>query len=74
MQIDQIVAQLRQERDRIEEAIRALSSLTGNTHFIKVKPQRTGTTLPKRTMSAAVRRKIGAAARARWAKIKAGKK
>jgi hypothetical protein len=60
-----IVQQLQQERARIDAALRALtgaSTTRGTT--------RTG----RRTMSAAARRKIAAAQRARWAKWKAAKK
>jgi len=60
-----IVQQLQQERARIDAALRALTgaSTTRGT-------ARTG----RRTLSAAARRKIAAAQRARWAKWKANRK
>jgi len=61
MQIDEIVKELRQERDRIEEAIHALTPLSGNIRVVKVRRQGT-------TLSAAGRRRISIAQKARWAK------
>jgi hypothetical protein len=60
MNITPIVKQLEAERDRLNVAINTLRSLAGNHN------QPTG----GRTMSLAARRKIAAAQRARWAKIK----
>src|SRR2546425_2275527 len=57
--LDAIVRELQQERDRLDAAINALTSLSGNT----LRASRTG-----HTMSAAARRRIAAAQRARWAK------
>jgi hypothetical protein len=74
MMIDEIVRQLRQERDRIDEAIRALAPLSGNTRILKVKAASPARSTGRRTMSAAARRKIAAAQRARWARVKAGEK
>jgi hypothetical protein len=68
--IESIVQQLKHERDRLDTAIRALTSIDGassasrNTANSSMAPKR-------RTLSAAARRKIAAAQRARWAKIKA---
>ena len=65
-----IIAQLKAERDKaaqqvnaLDTAIRALSGLNS-----------TGATRGRRTMSAAARAKIGAAQRARWAKVKGQQK
>src|SRR6266496_3646313 len=60
-----IIQELRQERDRLDAAINALTSLSGNT------PQ-TGrsSTGGKRKVSALARRRMAAAQRARWAKAK----
>jgi len=65
-----ILAQLKAERDKaaqqvnaLDTAIRALSGLNS-----------TGATRGRRTMSAAARAKIGAAQRARWAKVKGQQK
>ena len=62
--INGIIKQLELERDRIDSAIQALRGV-GSTN---------GARRPKRTLSAAARRRIAAAQRARWAKVKAGKK
>jgi hypothetical protein len=59
-----IIKQLEQERDRIDSAIRALRDVNSPN----------GANRPKRTLSAAARRRIAAAQRARWAKVKSGKK
>ena len=67
--LNEIVTQLESERDRINAAIAALKGMGGKTQATKgiavVKPQR--------KMSAAGRKRIAAAQRARWAKIKAKK-
>jgi hypothetical protein len=60
--ISGLLKQLKDEQKRIGEAISILQSL----HGVK---GRTG-----HTMSAAGRKRIAAAQRARWAKIRAGKK
>jgi hypothetical protein len=62
--LDPIIEELQQERDRLDAAITALTSL-GSTSS----RTRTG-----RTMSAAARSRIAAAQRARWAKRKGGSK
>jgi len=68
--IEGIVQQLRQERDRLDAAIRALTAVGGGTSQSTV-----SSAAPKRrTLSMAARRKIAAAQRARWAKVKARQK
>jgi hypothetical protein len=64
MPIEQIVQQLRAERDRLDAAIKALTSVAGTNSR--------GTR--KRTMSVAARKRIAAAQRARWAKVKRERK
>ena len=59
MSIDQIVTELKAERDRIDAAIKALTALTVAP---RINPR------VKRTMSASARRKISLAQKARWAK------
>ena len=59
-----VLAQLKQERDRLNRAIEALSGLVGPYHA-------RGVASVKRTLSAAARKKIADAQRARWAKVKA---
>ncbi len=68
------VRELRTERarvaerlDKLDEAIAALRTLTGSGRRIRLGRTRVG----KRHLSAAARRKIAAAQRARWAKWKA---
>ena len=67
--LEGIVQQLKQQRDRLDATIRALTSLDGaaGTSRQSGSPKR-------RTLSVAARRKIAAAQRARWAKIKAKQK
>lgn len=69
-----VIAELERERtraaeemERLDQAMTALSGLNGASGRI---PSRT-TTHPRKTMSAAARRRIAAAQRARWAKLKA---
>jgi hypothetical protein len=69
MSIEEIVEQLRQERDRIDSAIRALSSLDATTATTAKAGQHHRA---KSKMSAAARRKISLAQKARWAKMKRG--
>jgi hypothetical protein len=71
--ITSIVNELKQERDRIDAAIRALESATDGRRLGRpgrpgrsVKPKRKG----RRRLSAAARRRISEAAKARWAKAK----
>src|ERR1700693_2331116 len=58
MSIDGIVKELQEERNRIDAAIKALTTLSGSS------PKFTG----RRTLSASARRKISLAQKARWAK------
>jgi len=67
--LEGIVQQLKKERDRLDAAIRALTALDGAAGA-----SRQGGSPRRRTLSAAARRKIAAAQRARWAKIKAKQK
>jgi hypothetical protein len=61
MNIDGIIKELRQERDRIDAALTALKRLTSGTG-------RAGTGRKRRILSAAARKAIGDAQRKRWAK------
>jgi hypothetical protein len=69
--VSNIVKQMKKERDKVEKHLSALnlalSAFVGTYYGAK-------TTRKKRTMSAAGRKKIAAAQRARWAKIRAKKK
>ena len=67
-----VVSQLNKERVRLaDELHRVTAALTA---FGKVYVNGPTVTRKKRTMSAVGRRRIAAAQRARWARIRAGKK
>lgn len=71
-----VVGQLQKERQRLEDQLlRVTAALTafGKVYAQGSKP-RPAATRKKRTISAAGRRRIAAAQKARWAKIRAGKK
>jgi hypothetical protein len=59
-----VLKELEQERDRLNQVIQVIGNLVGR--------KRTGvrTQRPKRTLSAAARRKISLAQKARWAKTR----
>jgi hypothetical protein len=68
--VSTIVKQMKKERDKVEKQLSALNlalaAFVGT--YYGAKPTR-----KKRTMSAAARKKIAAAQRARWAKVRAKK-
>jgi hypothetical protein len=73
--IQNVVQQLERERIRLQtELHRVSAALTafGHAYLSGAKPGRTG--VKRRTMSAAGRRRIAAAQRARWAKVRAKQK
>ena len=70
MDLNAIVEQLQEERNRIDAAIQALKGIGSN----KQPQSGTASTKPKRRVSKAARRKMAAAQKARWAKVKAAKK
>jgi hypothetical protein len=61
-----VLKELEQERSRLDQAIRAIGGLVGRNGAGARNAKR-----PKRTLSIAARRKIAAAQRARWAKVRA---
>jgi hypothetical protein len=63
--IAEMVRELQQERDRLNRAIAALAPLAGTN---RTSSARGGASGPQRTMSAAARRKVSLAQKARWAK------
>ena len=74
--IHSVVGQLQNERRRLEDELhRVTAALTafGKVYMQGTKP-RPAATRKRRTISAAGRRRIAAAQKARWAKIRAGKK
>jgi len=74
--IQSVVKQLEQERARLEDQLHRVT--VALTTFGKVymygKKRGPVVTRKKRTISAAGRKRIAAAQRARWAKVRAGKK
>ena len=71
-----VVKQLQQERTRLEGELNRVSAAltTFGKVFLQGSKRRRVTTRKKRTISAAGRRRIAAAQRARWARVRAGKK
>jgi hypothetical protein len=76
--IQSVVKQLQQERARLEDELhRITAALTtfGKVYMQGGKPRSAAAPVAKkRTISAAGRKRIAAAQRARWAKVRAGKK
>ena len=71
-----VANQLQKERTRLEDELhRVTAALTafGKVYMYGSKPKAAVATRKKRTISAAGRKRIVAAQRARWAKVKAGK-
>ena len=66
--IAEMVKELQQERDRLDQAIAALAALAGTTRTSSARGAASG---PRRTLSAAARRKVSLAQKARWAKLRA---
>jgi hypothetical protein len=72
-----VVTQLQRERARLEDELhRVTAALTafGNVYLHGSRPKDSGVPHKKRTLSAAGRKRIVAAQKARWAKIRAAKK
>jgi len=74
--VQSLVKQLEQERARLENELhRVTAALTAfGKAFLQGRKGGSAFTRKKRTISAAGRRRIAAAQRARWAKVRAGKK
>ena len=63
-----VLKELEQERARLDQVIQVIGNLVGrNGTGIRIKTRRS-----KRTLSAAARKKISLAQKARWAKVRAG--
>ena len=69
-----VLTELQQERSRLDQAIQAIGRLVGRDDDTKIRSAKENT--PKRRLSAAARKRIAVAQRARWAKWKSnqGKK
>jgi hypothetical protein len=79
MSIEQIVRELEEERNRIDRAIQVLREVRSGPIFNRAatKPVSAATQRQvsgPRKMSASARKRISLAQKARWAKIRAGKK
>lgn len=82
MNVDEVLRQLKEERDRLDTAIRALVGGGDGTGIIfrrhgrpPGRQTKAATTKGRRTMSAAARKRIADATRKRWAAVKkSGKK
>ena len=74
--IETVVKQLQHERVRLENELRRVSAALSTFGKVYLNgPNRASvTTGRKRTISAAGRKRIAAAQRARWAKVRAAKK
>ena len=71
-----VISELQKERRRLEDELhRVAAALTafGNVYMRGSPPKAAGATRKKRTISAAGRKRIAVAQRARWAKIKGQK-
>ncbi len=66
-----LLKQLKKERDQVQKQLSGLNAAISAFAGVYA---RTTPTRKKRTLSAAGRKRIAAAQRARWAKVKAGKK
>jgi len=71
-----VVGQLQKERSRLENELhRVTAALTAfGKVYMKGSKSKPTATRKKRTISVAGRKRIAAAQRARWAKVRAGKK
>jgi hypothetical protein len=74
--IQSVVKQLQLERRRLEDELQRVTAAltTFGKVFLQAGKRAAVATRKKRTISAAGRRRIAAAQRARWAKVRAGKK
>jgi hypothetical protein len=70
--VQSVVGQLQKERSRLADELRRVTAAL--TAFGKVYVSGPAATRKKRTISAAGRKRIAAAQRARWARVRAGKK
>ena len=71
-----VVSQLQKERTRLEDELHRITNALvafGNVYMHGSRPKASVATRKKRTISAAGRKRIAAAQRARWARIKGQK-
>jgi signal transduction histidine kinase len=74
--IQSVVDQLQKERKRLERELNGVTAaLTAfGRVYMQGSKRRPATTRKKRIISAAARRRMAAAQKARWARVRAGKK
>jgi hypothetical protein len=72
--IQSVVKQLQQERARLESELRGVTAALTTFGKTFLQGSKRGATRKKRTISAAGRKRIAAAQRARWAKVRAAAK
>jgi hypothetical protein len=70
MNINKIVTDLKLQRDRIDQAIAAITSLNSTGHRRVGRPPRAARKARRRGMSAAARRKLSRLLKQRWAQGK----
>jgi ABC-type dipeptide/oligopeptide/nickel transport system ATPase component len=73
LSVENIVREVRAEISRLQQVLVLLGE-TGHGVSVKKAAIAATTDKPRRKMSASARRRIAAAQRARWAKVRAGKK
>ena len=66
----EVLKELQQERSRLDQATQAIEGLVGQSRTGRIQAKGSA---PKRTVSAAARRKMAAAQKARWASVKGAK-
>ena len=69
-----VVSQLQKERSRLEQELQGISAALSAFGKAYMKGSKPGPRRKRRTLSVAARKRIAAAQRARWAKLKAAKK
>jgi hypothetical protein len=72
--IQSVVKQLQQERTRLEGELHRVTAALTTFGKVYMRGSKSAAAPKKRTISAAGRRRIAAAQRARWAKVRAAKK
>ena len=74
--IQTVVSQLQHERARLEDELHRVTAALTTFGKVYLHGNKRGSALitPKRTISVAGRKRIAAAQRARWAKVRAAKK
>jgi len=72
--IETVVKQLQQERARLEDELTRVTTALTSFGKVFLQASKRGATRKKRTISAAGRKRIAAAQRARWAKVRAAAK